>query len=66
MKLGVPFWGGPHNKDLSILGSIVGFPYLGKLPYSVFTLPRSVSRCHVLGFHSIWLGLHVVLQGLDA
>ena len=31
-------WGyhfrGPHNKDYSILGSILGSPYIGKLPYS--------------------------------
>ena len=31
-KLGVPF-GGPNNKDYSILGSILGSPYFGKLPY---------------------------------
>ena len=31
-KLGVPF-GGPHNKDYGILGSILGSPYFGKLPY---------------------------------
>ena len=24
---------GPHNKDYSILGSILGLPYFGKLPY---------------------------------
>ena len=24
--------GGPYNKDYSILGSIFGFPYVGKLP----------------------------------
>ena len=24
---------GPKNKDYSILGSILGSPYLGKLPY---------------------------------
>ena len=30
-KLGVPF-GGSHNKDYSVLGSILGFPCLGKLP----------------------------------
>ena len=30
-KLGVPF-GGPYNKDYKILGSILGSPYLGKLP----------------------------------
>ena len=32
-KLGVPF-GGPYNKDYSILGSILGSPYFRKLPYS--------------------------------
>ena len=32
-KLGVPFWG-PNNKDYSILGSILGSPYFGKLPYN--------------------------------
>ena len=26
------FWGGAHNKDDSIWGSILGSPYLGKLP----------------------------------
>ena len=26
--------GGPHNKDYSILGSIVGSPDFGKLPYT--------------------------------
>ena len=25
-------FGGPHNKDYSILGSILGSPYFGKLP----------------------------------
>ena len=30
-KLGYPF-GGPYNKDYSILGSILGSPYFGKLP----------------------------------
>ena len=29
LKLGV----GPNNKDHSILGSILGSPYFGKLPY---------------------------------
>ena len=29
---GYPF-GGPNNKDYSILGSILGSPHLGKLPY---------------------------------
>ena len=31
-KLGVPFRG-PKNKDYSILGSILGSPYFGKLPF---------------------------------
>ena len=25
--------GGPYNNDYSILGSMLGYPYLGKLPY---------------------------------
>ena len=25
-------FGGPHNKDYSMLGSILGSPYIGKLP----------------------------------
>ena len=32
-KIRVPF-GGPYNKDYSILGSILGSPYCGKLTYS--------------------------------
>ena len=28
-------FGGPHNKDHSILGSILGFLYFGKLPYRI-------------------------------
>ena len=35
-NLGVPFFGGPHIRDPSILGSILGFPYFGKLPYVGF------------------------------
>ena len=31
---GYPFKG-PNNKDCSILGSILGSPYFGKLPYRV-------------------------------
>ena len=33
-KLWVPFWG-PYNKDCGILGSILGSPYFGKLPYTL-------------------------------
>ena len=32
-KLGVPF-GDPYNKDYGILGSILGYPNFGKLPWS--------------------------------
>ena len=32
-KLGAPFWGDPYNKDYSILESILGPPYFGKLSY---------------------------------
>ena len=28
-------FGDPHNKDYSILGSILGSPYFGKLPYEL-------------------------------
>ena len=31
--MGIPFWG-PHNEDYSILGSILGSSYIGKLPYT--------------------------------
>ena len=34
-KLGIPFLG-PHNKDHSILGSILGFPYFRKYHFLVF------------------------------
>ena len=32
-KLGVLFFGGPTNRDYSILGSILGSPHFGKLPF---------------------------------
>ena len=32
LKVGVPF-GGPHDKDCNILGSILGYPYFGTSPY---------------------------------
>ena len=31
--MGLPFWG-PNNTDYNILGSILGSPYVGKLPNS--------------------------------
>ena len=30
-------FGGPYNKDYSILGSILGSPYFGKLPFILET-----------------------------
>ena len=61
-------FGGPHNKDYIILGSILGSPYLGKLPYlqclhgtlnpKLHVKPASMSMWnnglfdHVLGFLS--------------
>ena len=35
-------FGSPHNKDYSILGSILGFPYFGKLPYKHIISTNSV------------------------
>ena len=36
---------GPHNKDYSILGSILGSPYFGKLPYThIITRLKSCLR----------------------
>ena len=32
-------FGGPHNKDYTILGSILEPPYLGKLPYAPAYVP---------------------------
>ena len=35
-KLGAPFWGGPYSKDYRTLGSILGSPSFGKLPYLLY------------------------------
>ena len=37
--MGVSQFRGPKNKDYSILGSILGSPYFGKLPYTPLQLP---------------------------
>ena len=34
-KIRGTFFGGPYSKDYSILGSILGSPYLGKLPFKI-------------------------------
>ena len=31
--MGLGHFGGPYHKDYSVLGSILGSPYFGKLPY---------------------------------
>ena len=36
-KIRGTIFGSPHNKDYSILGSILGSPYFGKLPYGFHT-----------------------------
>ena len=36
------FLGGPNNKGYSILGSILGSPDLGKLPYSPIIIQRLI------------------------
>ena len=55
-NLGVPFWG-PNNKDYSILGSILGSPYFGKLPnqenHEIMRLKRSRCCCSLLSPFSI-------------
>ena len=39
-------FGGPHNKDYSIWGSILGSPYFGKLPYVLIcTSVTQMSDC---------------------
>ena len=53
LRLGYHF-GGPHKKDYSILGSILGYPNFGKLPfkglgfryaYQEVPMPAVTSRC---------------------
>ena len=43
--------GGPHNKDSSILGSILGSLYLGKLPFKDPFLSFLACRRKVVGWH---------------
>ena len=37
-------FGGPHNKDYGILGSILGSPFLGKPFLHKISWPRGASR----------------------
>ena len=47
MVLIMRIWGlrfrvwGPYNKEYSILGSILGSPYVGKLPYTPYEAIKS-------------------------
>ena len=43
-------FGGPHNKGYSILGSILGSPYLGKLPYHLCSGYDEMHACGVILF----------------
>ena len=46
--------GGPHNKDYSVLGGVLGFPYFGKLPFRVQWDPASFERLeHVLSLELV-------------
>ena len=38
-KIKGTLFGGPNNKDYNILGSILGSPYFGKLPFRVYLDP---------------------------
>ena len=41
-------FGCPYNKDYSILGSILGFPYFGKVPYRWRVEGLGLSYCWIL------------------
>ena len=56
-KLGV-LLGGPHNKEYSILGSILGFPYSGKLPNTEDrTCRASVSGSNRAFYNRLWVAM---------
>ena len=42
-KIRGTLFGGPYNKGYSILGSILGSPYFGKLPYAARVPPSVVA-----------------------
>ena len=54
--------GGPHNKDYSIWGSILGSPYFGKLPNISGVEPPTLGYCVRLRDHeeNLW----TLLEGL--
>ena len=67
-KLGAPFFGGPYNKDYNMLVSILGSPYLGKLPYQhsapgAATPPAATQKTGVHVLNSWVLGILVLAVG---
>ena len=59
-KIRGTLFGDPHIKDYSILGSILGSPYLGKLPY---TQENASSLASVISFNARRTWLVFDLQG---
>ena len=42
------FFGGPYKTEVNILGSILGSPHFGKLPYLESRSPSNVLRNHLI------------------
>ena len=61
--LGVPFLGGPNNKDYSISGSILGSLSFGKLPYSYTRSYTYYPAVHVWGQYLRVRSCQVLLPG---
>ena len=59
-KISGTLFGGPHNKDYSILGSILGSPYFGKLPY------RTCYKILLIRFSGSYKSIGLSLTGRDA
>ena len=54
-------FGGPHNKDYNILGSILGSPNVGKLPFGLHGISLSGFRCLAYCRRSVRWTPHPVL-----
>ena len=65
-KIRGTLFGGPHNKEYSILGSMLGSPYSGKLPYLPQTLPKPVHLGMLCRLHGWRLGSGLSLRGSRA
>ena len=46
-------FGGPNNKDYSILGSLLGSPYFGKLPYQFVPIVLAFDSSRFYGPHTL-------------